>query len=169
MPAPETRILLITGVAGSGKSTTGRRAAEALSWPYFEADDFHSTANKAKMEAGIPLDDADRAPWLAAIRAKMDEVRAASGRAVFTCSALKQSYRDVLTGGTDDVVLVFLTADRDTILARVARRRGHFMKADLVDSQFEALEPPADAVTIDVRLTPGAVLERVLAAVGRSI
>ncbi len=167
MSAPAPRILLITGVAGSGKSTTGRRAAEVLGWPYFEADDFHSAANKAKMEAGIPLDDADRAPWLAAIRAKMDEVRAAGGRAVFTCSALKQSYRDVLMGGTDDVALVFLTADRATIEARVARRRNHFMKADLVASQFEALEAPADAVSIDVRLTPGAVLERVLEAAGR--
>ncbi len=167
MSAPTPRLLLLTGVAGSGKTTIGKRAAAALGWPYFEADDFHSDTNRAKMATGTPLTDEDRAPWLAAIRTKMDAVRAAGGRAVFTCSALKQSYRDVLTGGTDDVVLVFLTADRETILARVARRRGHFMKADLVDSQFEALEPPADAVTIDVRLTPGAVLERVLAAVGR--
>ncbi len=167
MPTPRPRILLVTGVAGSGKSTTGRRAAEALGWPYFEADDFHPAANREKMAAGTPLDDADRAPWLAAIRAKMDEVRAAGGSAVFTCSALKQRYREVLTGGAGDVVLVFLDADRATIRERVARRQGHFLKADLVDSQFEALEPPADAVTIDVRLAPDEVLRQVLAAVGR--
>lgn len=162
-----TRILLISGVAGSGKSTIGHRAADALGWPYFEADDFHSAANKAKMAAGTPLDDADRAPWLASIRAKMDEVRATGGHAVFTCSALKEKYRAVLLGGTDDVVLVFLNADFETILARVSRRKGHFMKGDMVRSQFEALEPPREAVTVDVRLSPAEVLAQTLAAVRR--
>jgi len=79
------------GVAGSGKTTIGRRVAAALGWPYFEADDFHSAANRAKMERGQPLDDADRAPWLAAIRAKMDECRATGTSAVFTCSALNST------------------------------------------------------------------------------
>lgn len=167
MSTPAPRILLLTGVAGAGKTTIGRRAADVLRWPYFEADDFHPPANRAKMAAGTPLDDADRAPWLASIRARMDEVRATGGSAVFTCSALKQRYRDVLTAGCADVVLVFLTADRETIRDRVRRRQDHFMRADLVDSQFEALEPPTDAVVIDVRLEPDEVLRRVLAATGR--
>lgn len=159
------RILLITGVAGSGKTTTGKRAAAALGWPYFEADDFHSAANKAKMAAGTPLDDADRAPWLAAIRAKMDEVRATGHCAVFTCSALKEKYREILVGNADDVLLVFLSADPETIAQRVGRRQNHFMKADMVRSQFDALEPPQNALTLDVREPPQAVLQKILAAV----
>ncbi len=167
MSAPTPRLLLITGVAGSGKTTIGKRAAAALGWPYFEADDFHSDTNRAKMAAGTPLTDEDRAPWLAAIRARMDEVRATGGHAVFTCSALKEKYREVLLGGTDDVALVFLNADFDTIHARVSRRQGHFMKGEMVRSQFEALEPPRDALTLDVRLAPDEILARVVAAVRR--
>ncbi len=167
MSAPTPRLLLITGVAGSGKTTIGKRAAAALGWPYFEADDFHSDTNRAKMAAGTPLTDEDRAPWLAAIRARMDEVRATGGHAVFTCSALKEKYREVLLGGTDDVALVFLTADFETIHARVSGRPGHFMKGEMVRSQFEALEPPRDALTLDVRLAPDEILARVVAAVRR--
>lgn len=162
MSSSATRILLITGVAGSGKSTLGQQAAARLGWPYFEADDFHPPANTAKMAAGVPLDDADRAPWLAAIRARMDEVRATGGHAVFTCSALKASYRTTLLGGTDDVALIFLSGDFETILARVRGRQGHFMKEELVRSQFAALEPPAEALTLDVRQSPEALLAQIL-------
>lgn len=167
MSAQPPRLLLITGVAGSGKTTIGKRAAAALGWPYFEADDFHSDSNRAKMAAGTPLTDDDRAPWLASIRAKMDEVRTTRGHAVFTCSALKEKYREVLLGGTDDVALVFLTADFETIHARVSRRQGHFMKGEMVRSQFEALEPPRDALTLDVRQAPDEILAQVLAAARR--
>jgi gluconokinase len=160
------RIILIMGVAGSGKTTLGQRAAAALGWPYFEADDFHSPANRAKMASGTPLTDHDRAPWLAAIRAKMDEVRAAGGSAVFTCSALKASYRDTLLGGeAHSVFLVFLNGDYETILARVSGRQGHFMKPELVKSQFETLEHPEDALELDIRETPEALLAKTLAAV----
>ena len=162
--ANSPRILLIMGVAGSGKTTLGQRAAAALGWPYFEADDFHSAANKAKMAAGTPLNDEDRAPWLAALRAKMDAERAAGRSAVFTCSALKERYRGVLMGGADNVVLVYLSGDFETILARVGSRQGHYMKADMVRSQFEALEPPKDALTLDVRESPDALLAKILAA-----
>lgn len=167
MSAPSPRILLITGVAGSGKSTLGQRAAAQLHWPYFEADDFHSPANRNKMERGIPLTDEDRAPWLDAIRSAMNAVRARGERAVFTCSALKQSYRDHLIGNANDVTVVFLTADFETILQRVSRRQGHFMKAEMVRSQFEALEPPRDALTLDVREPPDVLLQKLLASVRR--
>jgi gluconokinase len=153
------RILLIMGVAGSGKTTIGRRVAAVLGWPYFEADDFHPPENKIKMARGMPLDDSDRAPWLASIRAQMDACRAEGRSAVFTCSALKAKYRAVLDGA--DVVLVHLAGDIDTILARVSQREGHYMKAEMVRSQFEALEAPTHALTLDARLTP----ERIVAAI----
>jgi len=149
------------GVAGSGKTTIGRRLATELGWPYFEADDFHSPANKDKMNRGIPLDDYDRAPWLAAIRAKIDECLAAGRSAVFTCSALKDKYRQILMGGTDAVTLVHLAADLATIQARVGQRQGHYMKAGMVQSQFDALEIPANALTIDTRLAPGAIIAEI--------
>jgi carbohydrate kinase (thermoresistant glucokinase family) len=158
------RFLLLTGVAGSGKTTTGKRVAAAMQWPYFEADDFHPAANRTKMGSGIPLTDDDRAPWLAAIRAKMDEVRAAGGQAVFTCSALKEKYRAVLTGGCDDVLLVFLHGDFQLIHERVSRRKSHFMKPEMVRSQFAALEPPRDALALDVSQPPEVVLQQILAA-----
>src|SRR4051812_37542304 len=94
--ATDSRIILLMGVAGSGKTTIGRMLAEKLGWPYFEADDFHSAANKEKMGRGIPLDDADRAPWLAAIRQQIDRCLARQQSAVITCSALKEKYRQVL-------------------------------------------------------------------------
>ncbi len=154
------------GVAGSGKTTLGKRAAAALGWPYFEADDFHSAANKAKMASGTPLNDDDRTPWLEAIRARMNATIDAGQSAVFTCSALKEKYRAVLAGDAKHpVTIVFLNGDYETILARVSRRKGHFMKADLVRSQFEALEHPKDALELDIRESPEALLEKILAIV----
>ena len=151
MPA---KIILVMGVAGSGKTTIGRQLATELGWPYHEADDFHSAANKDKMGRGQPLDDSDRAPWLAAIRAAMDGCRAAGRSAVFSCSALKESYRSVLLDGVPETVLVFLTGDRAMLHARIAQRPGHYMKPAMLESQFAILEPPAEALRLDVRLTP---------------
>jgi gluconokinase len=159
------RIILIMGVAGSGKTTIGRRLAADLGWPYHEADDFHSAANKDKMARGIPLDDYDRAPWLASIRAAIDDCLAAGGSAVFTCSGLKDKYRRVLMEGAPGVTLVYLATDLETSLARVGRRQGHYMKADMVKSQFEALEVPTDALTLDTRLSP----EKIVAAIKRTL
>ena len=148
------RIILLMGVAGSGKTTIGRRLAAELGWPYFEADDFHSEASREKMQSGVPLNDDDRAPWLVAIRAQIDACVAAGRPAVFTCSALKQKYRQVLLAGIDAAALVHLAADRAMIEARVQQRPGHFLKADLVPSQLAALEPPADALTLDAGRPP---------------
>lgn len=153
------------GVAGSGKTTIGRRLAAELGWPYHEADDFHSAANKDKMARGIPLDDYDRAPWLASIRSAIDECLAAGQSAVFTCSGLKEKYRRVLMDGAPGVSLVYLACDFDTCLARVGRRKGHYMKADMVKSQFEALEVPGDALTIDTKLPP----EKIVAEIRRAL
>lgn len=142
------------GVAGSGKTTIGRRLATELGWPYHEADDFHSAANQDKMARGIPLDDHDRTPWLASIRAAIDDCLAADRSAVFTCSALKDKYRQVLMANTRAVSLVYLAGDPATIQARVNQRQGHYLKAGLVQSQFDALEAPANALALDTRLPP---------------
>jgi carbohydrate kinase (thermoresistant glucokinase family) len=160
-----TRIVLVTGVSGSGKTTIGTRVAARLGWASYEGDDFHSAASRARMARGEPLAEADRAPWLAALRACMDEVRAADGRAVFSCSALRRAHREVLLGGVDDVLLVHLAGDYDTIHARVAARQGHWFEAGLVRSQFETLEPPAGALTLDVREPVDTLVERIVAAV----
>lgn len=137
-------ILLVTGVSGSGKTTVGQLLARRLGWQYAEADDFHPEQNLAKMVAGHPLTDADRQPWLANIGAWMDKTTAAGQPAVVSCSALKRAYRDQLREGRPNVRLIYLDADRETIRARLAARRGHFFPATLVDSQFADLEPPTD-------------------------
>jgi gluconokinase len=149
------------GVAGSGKTTVGRQLATELGWPYHEADDFHSAANKAKMGRGEPLNDTDRAPWLAAIRTAMDDAVAHGQSAVFTCSALKESYRRILTSGRPEVRLVFLTGDRALLQARLESRPGHYMKAGMLDSQLAILEPPTDALTLDVHAAPAALVAEI--------
>lgn len=162
MPKPPV-ILLIMGVAGSGKSTIGRSVADRLGWPYFEADDFHSAANKAKMAGGVPLNDDDRAPWLAAIRHAMDESVAAGRSAVFTCSALKNRYREQLA--VPGLLLVHLQGDYATILERVGQRAGHYMKPEMVRSQFDALEAPSDALVLDIKHPPEQLVGEILAHV----
>ncbi len=159
-------LILLTGVAGSGKSTVGRLLAAALGWTYHEADDFHSAANKAKMAGGQPLTDADRAPWLAAIRAAMDASVSAGQPAVFTCSALKAGYRHVLLDGLPGARLVYLAGDRDLLLARLQGRSGHYMKPAMLDSQLAALEPPAGGLTLDIRQPPDALVAEIRRQLG---
>ncbi len=145
-------VAVITGVAGSGKSTVGRIVAAELGWPFAEGDDLHSEANVAKMRAGIPLTDADRSPWLDEIAAWIGERSAAGTGGVITCSALRRRYRDRLRAGNSDVYFVCLTAGHDELAARLTERRGHFMPASLLESQladFEALEPDEPGDTVD--------------------
>ncbi|RMI45784.1 gluconokinase [Actinomadura harenae] len=131
------------GVAGSGKTTVGRLLAERLGWDFADADHFHPAANIAKMTAGIPLTDADRTPWLHTIAAWIDERRADGRPAVVTCSALKRSYRTLLTGDRPEVLPVFLDGDSALIALRMARRSGHFFRPGMLDGQFRVLERPA--------------------------
>lgn len=158
--------ILVMGVSGSGKTTLAAMLAGRLGWPYRDADDFHPEANLAKMAAGQPLDDADRAPWLAAIAGWMDAQRSAGGHAIVACSALKRAYRDVLIGARRDVGLIFLDGSRETIHGRMAARADHFMPPTLLDSQIATLEPPgADegAIRLSVASAPDALLEKALA------
>ena len=144
-------IVVVMGVCGCGKTTVGEALAAATGWPFFDADGFHPPANVAKMAAGVPLTDLDRAPWLDRLAAEMGAIERAGGSAVLACSALKAAYRERLAIA-GDVRFVHLKGDRATIASRVAARTGHYMPAALVDSQFAALEPPADAIDIDVVL-----------------
>lgn len=136
-------IVIVAGVAGSGKTTIGRQLAERLSWRFADADNFHTAANVAKMRAGIPLTDKDRAPWLRAIVAWMDHVDAMAQSGVVTCSALRRAYRDQLLTGHPWARMVFLEVDRDQLVRRLTTRPGHFFPEELLDSQLQALEPPA--------------------------
>ena len=138
-------IVLVGGVSGSGKTTVGRLLADRLHWTFIDADVFHPSANIAKMRSGIPLTDADRAPWLAGITAWMDERIAAGQSAVAGCSALKQSYRDELLNGRPTARLVFLVISYEVAHTRCTVRHGHFFSAKLVESQFAELEPPKES------------------------
>lgn len=158
------------GVSGSGKTTVGRLVAEKLGWRYLEADDFHPKANKAKMGAGVALTDEDRAPWLDAIREAMAAYRARDESAVVSCSALKETYRARLLRGfaDDEVLLVFLCGDADTLRSRLHSRAGHFMKAEMLQSQLDALEPPEDALTLDITQTPEALAATIVSRLDHS-
>lgn len=142
-------IVVLMGVSGSGKTVVGQALAKDLGWMFLDADDFHPEANVAKMAAGIPLDDADRWPWLDLLAQKIATLNERGQSAVLACSALKQAYRDRLSrpGG---VRFVHLKGDYDTIAARLAARAHRYMPAALLESQFAALEEPADAVAVDV-------------------
>ncbi|HTQ30148.1 MAG TPA: gluconokinase [Opitutaceae bacterium] len=159
-------IILLMGVAGSGKTTVGRRLATGLGWSFADADDFHPPANIAKMSAGIPLTDGDRAPWLAAIRDHVEACLARGENAVVTCSALKESYRRIIVVDPARVKLVHLRGDFDLLLRRLDRRRDHFMKKDLLQSQFAALEPPREALVLDVARPPEKLVADIRAAFG---
>jgi gluconokinase len=137
-------IVVVAGVAGSGKTTVGQLLAGRLDWLFADGDSFHPAANVAKMRAGLPLTDADRAPWLAAITAWMDDIIASGQSAVLACSALKRRYRAELLSGRDQAELVFLTISKEQEEARLASRTGHFFREPLLASQFADLELPAD-------------------------
>jgi len=136
-------IVIVAGVAGSGKTTVGELLAERLHWQFADADSFHPEANVAKMRAGIPLTDEDRRPWLRAVAAWMDATITDGESGVITCSALKRAYRDLLLGGRPAATMVFLEVSRDELDRRLLTRPDHFFPEKLLDSQLATLEPPA--------------------------
>lgn len=160
-------IVVVMGVAACGKSTVGRLLAARLGLPFLEGDDFHPAANVAKMAAGRPLEDTDRAPWLAALAARIGDLSEAGSGAVLSCSALKREYRDVLRRAVPGAWFLHLALDRDTARARIHARAGHFMPPVLLDSQYEALEPLAAdeaGMTVDAAEDASAYLDGALAA-----
>lgn len=161
--------LVVMGVSGSGKSTVAEGLAERLGWPFLEGDSLHPPANVARMAAGTPLTDEDRWPWLEAIAAWIAAREAERAPSICSCSSLKRAYRDLLRKGAPRVRFVHVAGDQAVLAARLAARQGHFFPANLLASQFAALEPPGpdeDAVTIDLQLAPEAQVEAALAALG---
>lgn len=158
---------VVMGVSGTGKTRIGTLLAGRIGGRFVEGDDLHSEADRAKMGAGIPLTDEDRAPWLDRVAAAL-----AGGEppVAVACSALRRRYRDRLRATAPDTVFLHLAGDAGTIGARLGARRGHFMPASLLASQFEALEPPEPderAVTVDTGLAPEAVVDALLAGIAR--
>lgn len=156
-------IVLVMGVSGVGKTTIGVALAGALGWPFVDADDYHPPENVAKMQAGIPLQDADRWPWLD----RLNEVLRQHPDAVLACSALKEAYRQRLAHGITDFKVVYLQGDAALIRARLENRQHRYMPASLLDSQLATLEPPAHAISIDVGASLEACLSAILTALRR--
>lgn len=146
-------VIVITGVTGAGKSTIGRLLADELQWRFHDADDLHPRANIEKMERGVPLQDADRMPWLEALRGIIHAALERRENAVIASSALKDSYRRMLKIGPE-VVLVYLMAEPELVRERLKHRLGHFMNPGLVRSQFEALDRPDGMLQVDAELAP---------------
>ncbi len=174
MTAPARRlalpaVLVLMGVSGCGKTTVAQRLAERLHWAFEEGDALHPPANVAKMAAGQPLDDADRAPWLARVADWVDARLAAGECGVITCSALKRSYRAAIARRGSGVEFVYLHGSRELIAARLATRHGHFMPSSLLASQFATLEEPAadePAIRVEIGAAPAAVADDIVAALG---
>jgi gluconokinase len=143
---------LIMGVSGSGKTTLGKALAQRLGWDFFDADDFHPPGNIAKMTAGIPLSDSDRAPWLASVHDQLYSTLSADRHPVLACSALKETYRTQLLAGMEGIVVIYLKGSYDLIWSRMSTREGHYMKPEMLQSQFDALEEPKDALVLDVEM-----------------
>ena len=158
-------VVVISGVAGVGKTTIGQLLAHELSWNFYDGDDFHPPDNIDKMHNGIPLTDEDRQPWLARLRELIDSCLGAQQNAILTCSALKKKYRDYLRV-SDDVKLVFLHGDFSLVAQRLTARTGHFFEPELLRSQFADLEEPQPSegvVLLDIDRPPTAVVEEIRA------
>lgn len=149
----DTRFLIVMGVSGSGKTTIGQAIASKLGWDFYDADDFHPPENISKMENGIPLTDSDRAPWLASLHDLIESTLRRNCPGVLACSALKKSYRQKLLEGNHHVQLIYLKGNYELIWSRMSARKDHYMKPEMLKSQFDALEEPSDALTVDISLS----------------
>ena len=155
-------IVVVMGVTGAGKTVVGQRLAAALGAEFIDADDHHPPENVAKMRTGTPLNDADRQPWLARLNTLLREREAGGRSTVLACSALKAMYREALLEDLPEARVVHLRGAKPLIASRLAGRRGHYMNLRLLESQFAALEEPADAIVVDVGGTPEAIVATVL-------
>ncbi|WP_415845623.1 gluconokinase [Stutzerimonas zhaodongensis] len=162
-------IVIIMGVAGSGKTTIGEMLADRLGCGFSDADEFHSEGNRQKMASGVALQDEDRRPWLEAMRAAIVAQREQGNDWVFACSALKRSYRELLSDGDDEVVWVYLDGSEELLMTRLATRAGHFFDPSLLRSQLQTLEIPADdeALRVDITPAPEQIVETLVQRLSR--
>ena len=155
-------IVLVMGVSGVGKTTIGRLLATALGGQYMEGDDFHTPANLAKMRSGLALSDEDRRPWLQALGKALQAADKKGGPAVLGCSALRESYRQLIRASCPQCQIVWLRGSPELVAARIRGRHGHFMPAGLIESQFAVLEAPADAIAVDIDPAPETIVRQIL-------
>lgn len=158
----QTRFFIVMGVSGSGKTVVGKALAQILGWDFFDADNFHPPANVAKMASGIPLDDSDRAPWLDSLHQLISSSLTRNRSGVLACSALKECYRQQLKHSNDGLQLVYLKGSYDLIWSRMIARKDHWMKPHMLQSQFEALEEPANALAIDISKSIDEIIQEIL-------
>ncbi len=159
-------VFIIMGVSGCGKTTVGRALARVTGGSFFDGDDYHSEANVEQMRSGTPLSDADRRQWLEALRDLARERSREPGPSFLACSALKKSYRDILRSGNPGLRFLYLAGSQSLIRARLDARAGHYMPPGLLKSQFEALEPPQNAVLIDISGGTDEIVARILSEIG---
>jgi gluconokinase len=150
------------GVSGCGKTTIGKALAMKLGWDFYDADDFHTSENIAKMSNGIPLNDDDRGPWLVALHALISTCLKENKHGVLACSALKECYRQMLLTGNQGLLIVYLKGDYDLIWARMIARPGHYMKPEMLKSQYDALDEPTNGLVVDVSLSVDEIVTYIL-------
>lgn len=161
MVSNATKGLILMGVSGSGKTTIGKRLAKLLDWEFYDADDFHPVENIQKMASGIPLNDSDRLPWLKNLQNLLSTSIKNGKNPILACSALKDSYRTLLLTGNNGVKTVYLKGSYELILNRMQNRTGHYMKANMLQSQFDLLEEPVDALIVDIQQEPEKILKEI--------
>ena len=159
---PEHNLFVVMGVSGTGKTTIGKLLSKTLHLPFFDGDDYHPESNIAKMASGKPLSDEDRHEWLVTLNKLLNSKRSVSG-AIVACSALKHSYRTTLSNGiAESLHFVYLKGSFEEVKSRMEQRKGHFMPLELLQTQFDTLEEPNDAITVSIMETPNHIVKNIL-------